>query len=52
MSRPDACTHSISRITVSRTRGDLEFCYWPSAEIHPGAMPSRCRLKFAVPLAA
>ena len=24
MSRPDACTHSISRITVSRSRGDVE----------------------------
>lgn len=49
MSRPDACTHSISRIRVSRHRGTGEFRYRASAEIQPGAKPVRLSLKLDQP---
>lgn len=39
MSRPDACTHSIACIEMSRDRQSVCFSYQPQAEISP-AMPS------------
>ncbi len=35
MSRPDACTHSIARIEMSRERQSVRFSYQPQTEISP-----------------